>query len=104
VRFFIENTPKSHTNSLNTYKTIDADHGRIEELEVTSCNDIDWLIKGHSPPHFASIVSVKSRRFLAEKWIQETRYFISNIDYNDATHYAHWGVENNLHWTFDEGN
>ena len=31
VRLFFENTPKSHINSLNTYKTIDADHGRIEE-------------------------------------------------------------------------
>jgi predicted transposase YbfD/YdcC len=97
---------KRHINSLNTYKTIDAVHGRIEEHEVTSCNDIDWLIKDHSYPHIVSIMIVKSRRYLADKWSQETRYFISSI--KQYAHYvgAHWGVENNLHWTlnmaFDE--
>jgi predicted transposase YbfD/YdcC len=51
-------------------------------------------------------VSVKSRRFLYDKWSQKTRYFISSIKHNDARKYAHyvrahWGVENNLHWTLD---
>jgi predicted transposase YbfD/YdcC len=106
VKLFFENTPKSHINRLNIHKTTDGDHGRIEEREVTSCHDIDWLIKDHSHPHLASIVRVKSRRFLDEKWSQETRYYISSIKHNDADKYAHyvrahWGVENNPHWTLD---
>jgi len=106
VRLFFEKTPKSYINTLNTHKTIDSGHGRIEEREVTSCNQIDWLLKEHSYPHLSSIISVKSRRFHAKKWSEETRYFISSVKHNDAekfAHYvrAHWGVENNLHWTLD---
>jgi predicted transposase YbfD/YdcC len=91
---------------LDIHKTTDPGHGRIEEPEVTSCHDIDWLIKDHSYPHLASIVSVKSKRFFADKRSEETRYFISSITHNDAkkhAHYvrAHWGVENNLTWTLD---
>ena len=62
VTLFFENTPKSHLSSLNVYKQIDSDHGRIEERVVTSCNEIEWLTEHHLHPHFASIVSVKSRR------------------------------------------
>jgi len=47
-----------------------------------------------------------SRRFHNNEWSQETRYFVSSVKHNDAekfAHYvrAHWGVENNLHWTLD---
>lgn len=106
VRLFFESTPQSHVHGLTTQKTTDAGHGRIEEREVTVCNDIDWLTKEHAYPHLASIISVKSRRFLEDKWSQETRYFISSVKHNDAekhAHYvrAHWGVENSLHWTLD---
>ena len=69
------------------------------------------LTEQHTHPHLASIISVKLRRFVANRWSEETRYFISSVKHNDAEkfgHYvlAHWGVENNLHWrldiTFDE--
>jgi predicted transposase YbfD/YdcC len=106
VILFFENTPTSYANSLNTYKSVDACHGRIEERIVTSCNQIEWLTAHYSHPHLASIISVTSRRFHEDKWSQETRYFISSVKHNDAekfAHYvrAHWGVENNLHWTLD---
>jgi predicted transposase YbfD/YdcC len=106
VILFFENTPKSYEGTLNTYKSIDSGHGRIEERTVTSCNRIDWLTEHHTHPHLASIVSVKSRRFFANEWSEETRYFISSVKHNDAekfAHYvrAHWGLENNLHWILD---
>jgi len=106
VILFFENTPKSYENTLNTYKSIDSGHGRIEERTVTSCNRIDWLTEHNTHPHLASIISVNSRRFLANEWSEETRYFISSVKHNDAekfAHYvrAHWGVENNLHWRLD---
>jgi hypothetical protein len=37
VILFFENTPKSYEGTLNTYKSIDSGHGRIEERTVTSC-------------------------------------------------------------------
>jgi predicted transposase YbfD/YdcC len=106
VILFFENTPKSYESTLNTDKSIDSGHGRIEERTVTSCNRIDWLTEHHTHPHLASIVSVKSRRFLTSEWPEETRYFISSVKHNDAqkfAHYvrAHWGAENNLHWRLD---
>jgi predicted transposase YbfD/YdcC len=62
--------------------------------------------KDHKHPYLASIVSVKSRRFLYNKRSLEIRYFTISVKHNDAekfTHYvrAHWGVENNLHWTLN---
>lgn len=106
VAMFFENTPKRYSGSLNSVKSIDSGHGRIEEREVTSCNDIEWLTKAHKHPYLASIIRVKSRRFHKNEWSEETRYFISSVKHNDAekfAHYvrAHWGVENNLHWTLD---
>ena len=106
VILFFENTPKSYENTLNIYKSIDSGHGRIEERTVTSCNRIDWLTEHNTHPHLASIISVNSRRLLANEWSEETRYFISSVKHNDAekfAHYvrAHWGVENNLHWRLD---
>jgi predicted transposase YbfD/YdcC len=98
--------PKAISTAWISTKPLISGHGRIEEREVTLCHDIDWLIKDHSYPHIASIVSVKSKRFLADKRSEETRYFISSITHNDAknmlTICAHTGgVENNLHWTLD---
>jgi predicted transposase YbfD/YdcC len=99
------------TDGLNTQKNsaktiVEKGHGRIEEREVTSCNDIEWLTKEHEYPYLGSIVSVKLRRFHKAEWSEETRYFVSSVKNNDAerfSHYvrAHWGVENNLHWTLD---
>ena len=106
VTLFFENTPKDYENTLNTYKSIDSGHGRIEERTVTSCNRIDWLTEQNTYPHLASIIRVNSRRFIANEWSEETRYFISSVKHNNAekfAHYvrAHWGVENNLHWRLD---
>ena len=68
VILFFENTPKSYIQRLDSHKTIEKGHGRIEEREVTSCNDIEWLTKAHVHPHLASIIRVKSRRFHNDEW------------------------------------
>lgn len=58
-------------------------HGFIEVRTVTSCNQIDWLIERHTHPNLASIISVRSRRFLASESSEETRYFIRSAEYNN---------------------
>ena len=80
---FFKNTPKSYENTLNTYKNIDSEHARIELRTVTSCNQIDWLVEQHTHPHLVSIISVRSRRFLASEWSEDTRYFIRSAKHND---------------------
>jgi predicted transposase YbfD/YdcC len=53
------------------------------------------------------MIKVKSRRFHKKEWSEESRYFISSMDHNDAAASyghcvrSHWGVENSLHWTLD---
>jgi predicted transposase YbfD/YdcC len=106
VTLFFENTPKSYIERLASHKTIEKSHGRIKEREVTSCNSIDCITKEHEHPYLASIVVLKSRSFHHNEWSQETRYFITSVKHNDAEKFAryvraHWGVENNLHWTLD---
>ena len=64
---FFENTSKSYENTLNTYKSIDSGHGRIEERTVTSCNRIQWHTEHHTHPNLASIIGVKSSRLVANK-------------------------------------
>jgi predicted transposase YbfD/YdcC len=105
ITLFFEQTPQSLLDTLHYDKTVDGDHGRIEEREVTVCNQIDWLGE-HKFPHLASIIRVKSRRFCKERWSEEYRYYISSINKNDASLFnryvrSHWGVENSLHWTLD---
>jgi predicted transposase YbfD/YdcC len=106
VILFFENTPKSYEGTLNTDKSIDSGRGRIEERTVTSCNRIDGLTEHHTHPHLGSIVSVKSRRFLANEWSEETRYFMCSVKHNYAVKFAHyvrthWSVDDNFHWRLD---
>ena len=106
VILFFEHPPKRYASRLNTDKSVDTGHGRIEERIVTSCNQIDRLTARHPHPHLASIIRVTSRRFHENEWSEETRYFISSVKHNDVEKFAHyvrphWGIENNLHWTLD---
>lgn len=106
VTLFFEQTPKSLESTLHYHKSVDAGHGRVEEREFWVSNQIEWLKNQHDFPHLSSIVKVKSKRFNKEETSEETRYYISSINSNEAEQFgeairAHWGVENGLHWTLD---
>jgi len=90
------------------FKSIDGDHGRIEQRSVRSSSDIEWLKERH--PHWRglrSIVAVTAQRECSNgNTSEETRYFISSLDATDPARLgyivrAHWGIENNLHWVLD---
>ena len=104
VTVFFEQTPDAYP--LDHHKTIDSEHGRIEEREVWVCNDVDWLLEEHDFPHLGSIIKVKSRRIEREDSSEDVRYFISSITDQSAEKLgsyvrAHWSVETSLHWCLD---
>jgi len=85
---------------------IDGGHGRIETRTLHVSGEIDWLENKSSWTGLKSIIAVTAKREIGEKITQETRYFISSLDYGDPEKLervvrAHWSIENNLHWVLD---
>jgi predicted transposase YbfD/YdcC len=87
------------------FKTVDADHGRIETREcylMSALNHLE-LIEGWSG--IKSFGMVVSTREIGDKSTSETRYFITSL-YSNAEEFGksvrqHWGIENSLHWVLD---
>ena len=87
------------------HRTIDADHGRIEEREVYVSSEIDWLPLKDDWAGLGSVIMVISRRTIDGKTTEETRYYITNLG-ADAERLGkairiHWGIENSVHWVLD---
>jgi predicted transposase YbfD/YdcC len=52
------------------------------------------------------IVKIEASRIIGDTTVKETRYYISDEIFNDATYFnklakGHWGIENHLHWHLD---
>jgi len=89
---------------LFTDKTSGKGHGRIEHREYFLTTDIDWISVKEDWKDLKSIGMVKSRTLRKDKWVEETRYYISSVteieQFSKAVR-SHWGVENSLHWCLD---
>jgi predicted transposase YbfD/YdcC len=95
------------------HETLDGGHGRVEHRLTMSTSDIDWLQDNHNWPYLKSITAVISKREVRDgeaesgyKESLETRYFISSlsadrVDKISTAIRAHWGIENQLHWSLD---
>jgi len=85
----------------------DAGHGRIEERSCRVAKT-DWLAERHPDwKDLRSIAAVTARRIDKKTGREslETRYYITSLEPDPkailAAVRAHWGIENNLHWTMD---
>ncbi len=85
----------------------DAGHGRIEER---SCRvaEARWLAERHPDwKGLRSLAAVTARRIDKKtgRESRETRYYITSLEPDPkailAAVRAHWGIENNFHWTMD---
>jgi predicted transposase YbfD/YdcC len=90
---------------MNTYKTTDKEHGRIETRTYSITDKVDWLTKKDDWKNIQSIGSVSSIREINGVTTQSTRYFITSLP-PDVHTFAkavrgHWGIENSLHWVMD---
>jgi predicted transposase YbfD/YdcC len=96
---------------VQTHNTIDGEHGRIELRHHHVCHDVAWLFSDRrypdepAFPHLAMIGMVESETERGGKVERERRYYLGSAKLSAETFAravrAHWGVENNLHWTLD---
>lgn len=103
--FDVTNLRNLEATTTHFYKTIDANHGRIETREcylISALNHQDLISEWVGIKSFGMVVS---KRKIGEKSTTETRYFITSL-YSNAEEFGrsvrqHWGVENSLHWVLD---
>ena len=109
IKLFFEDTSNVQTE-LDTFESIDGDHGRIETRRYAACSDIDWLQGKEHWVGLKTITMVQRERQINDKTSIETSFYISSLE-KDAKKIAsairsHWQIENCLHWvldvTFDE--
>jgi predicted transposase YbfD/YdcC len=85
-------------------KTVDKDHGRVEEREIWVTSELDWLnVDGWYG--LKSLICVRSTRYERGKTTVEMRYYISSLEVTaermGEVIRLHWGIENKLHWHLD---
>jgi len=84
---------------------LDKDHGRIENRECTTIENLDWLFEIHQWEDVKSISKITSTVFRGGKETAEERYYISSLPGNAAlinrVVRKHWHIENKLHWILD---
>ena len=85
----------------------DAGHGRIEERECRAA-DAGWLAERHPDwKGLRSLAAITARRIDKKTGAEslETRFYITSLEADPKVILesvrAHWGIENNLHWTMD---
>ena len=86
-------------------KTIEKDHGRIEEREIWVTSDLEWLEGMGEWKGLQSLVCVQATRHEKGKTTCEKRYYISSLastaDRMGQIIRQHWSIENKLHWHLD---
>jgi predicted transposase YbfD/YdcC len=96
---------KYKDETISTYQTVDADHGRIETRNYTVIHDVGWLQERHEWPGLKAVVVVESRREINGKISNETRFYITSLlllaTIIGPMIRAHWAIENSLHWVMD---
>lgn len=86
-------------------KTVDKDHGRIENRTYSIITHPDLLSLLEGWKKLSCIGKVTRQCEQGGKNMLETRYFISSrkldIETFSDTVRSHWGIENSLHWVLD---
>jgi predicted transposase YbfD/YdcC len=86
-------------------KTVEKDHGRVEERETWITSDLEWLDKREAWKGLKSLICIRSTRYEKGKTTVERRYYISSLvataDRVGQIIRLHWGIENKLHWHLD---
>lgn len=90
---------------VQSHKTIDKGHGRIETRNYVFTDAIEWLSPKNEWIGLKSIGCVHATREISEVVTEEYRYFISSLSgdiqlFSQAVR-GHWRVENSLHWVMD---
>lgn len=97
--------PNQYT-SIQTVKTSDKGHGRIEQRKYYLSTEIQWIEHRNKWCNLNGIGMVESTVTHMETGLvtEDRRYFITsltNIAAFSKAARAHWGIENSLHWCLD---
>jgi predicted transposase YbfD/YdcC len=106
--FFAAPSPET---PVQTHRTVDGGHGRIEVRRHGVCHAVGWLFSDRrypdepSFPGLAMLGMVESETERGGKTMRERRYYLGSARLDAETFAravrAHWGIENRLHWTLD---
>ncbi len=109
VKLYFEDNLKSNFKNIDptkidTYKTLEKGHGRIEKRSYYIVTDIEWCSWKKDWDKLSSIGLSINEITIGEKTTIEHRYYINSITL-DAKLFAravrnHWGVES-THWILD---
>ncbi|WDE07325.1 ISAs1 family transposase [Thalassomonas viridans] len=109
VKFFLETQLAKHFSTVehSVHKTVDGEHGRVEQRDIWLTTDVDWLIERHPKWNTVKAIAVvDSTRESGGKVSRDKRYYITSHADKSAEFLAmairsHWHVENKLHWQLD---
>jgi len=97
--------PSVPPGTMDTFQTLEKDHGRIETRRYWQSTDIDWFEDKGLWKDLHSVGMVESIRRVKGHNSIERRYYLSSLPlgaqlFGRAVR-GHWGVENPLHWSLD---
>ena len=89
-----------------SHEAVDAGHGRVETRRIWTTDWTNWYVDRKKWKGLRSFVCVESVREVDGRTSKERRYYISDLDGQDAVAMlsyvrGHWGIENKLHWSLD---
>jgi predicted transposase YbfD/YdcC len=101
-------SPRTTAVELQTRRTVDKGHGRIEQRRCWALGGPEYLAYLDPTNAWAGLQSValiESERQIGQQVTREHRYYLSSLPPDAAalgrTIRAHWGIENRLHWVLD---
>jgi len=102
IKRYFDDAPAAE---LQTFETIDADHGRIETRRHVVSHNVEWLAEDSRFPGIKAIAMVENTFEHNGKTSCERRYYISSavllaVIFANAVR-CHWHIENHLHWVLD---
>ena len=98
------------------HQTVEKGHGRIETRRVWVTREVNWLRQRGAWANLRGVIRVESVRQVLDpsggvaKRSVEQRHYITSLDHRDRRYHAeslgqliraHWGIENQLHWSLD---
>lgn len=91
--------------TISEHRTLDKEHGRIEERHYLQVNAPDYLHGFADWADLQSIGMVEAVREVQGQTTTEQRYYLSSlpveaVQFSEAVR-GHWGIENSCHWVLD---
>lgn len=97
---------RTHGYRIETNRTIDKEHGRIEQR---TCWHVEVMperfAEGHRWKDLRSVAMVEAEREVGGEVSHEVRYYLSSLevaaDKMNEIIRGHWAIENSCHWILD---